>query len=95
MERDARRIAAEAREKGNARLELQAIAASRAHIALMAKLATASQNLEPEERLQRERQAEAARLVAATLGAVDELVDQGDLPPRVAQVLLGSGSPSA
>jgi hypothetical protein len=89
LERDARRIAAEAREKGNARLELQAIAASRAHMELMAKLASAAQHLEPEERLQRERQAEAARLVAATLGAVDELVDQGHLSRGVAQVLLG------
>ena len=53
LERDARRIAAEAREKGNARLELQAIAASRAHVELVAKLATASQQLEPEERLAR------------------------------------------
>ena len=65
LERDARRIAAEARGKGNARLELQALAASRAHVELMAKLATASQQLEPEERLARERQAEAARLVEA------------------------------
>lgn len=88
LERDARRIAAKAREKGNARLELQAIAASRAHVDLVAKLATAAQNLEPEERLQRERHAEAARLVAATLGAVDELVDQGHLCRGVAEVLL-------
>jgi hypothetical protein len=55
LERDARRIAAEAREKGNARLELQALAASRAHVELTAKLATSSQQLEPEERLARER----------------------------------------
>ena len=63
LERDARRIAAEAREKGNARLDLQALAASRAHVELMAKLASAAQGPEPEERLARERQAEAARLV--------------------------------
>jgi hypothetical protein len=87
LERDARRIAAEARDEGNARLELQAIAASRAHIDLMAKLAAASQNLEPEERLRRERQAAAAQLAAATLGAVEELVEEGDLHPAVAQAL--------
>ena len=87
LERDARRIAAEAREKGNARLELQAIAASRAHVELMAKLAAAAQNLEPEERLARERQAEAERLVNATVGAVHELVVQGHLQPEVAQAL--------
>ncbi len=61
LERDARRIAEEARESGNPRLELQALSASRAHVELMAKLATTAQNLEPEERLERERQAEAAR----------------------------------
>ncbi len=87
LERDARRIAAEARAKGNARLELQALAASRAHVELLAKLATASQQLEPEERLARERQAEAARLVDATVEAVDELVVQGHLQPEVAQAL--------
>ena len=99
LERDARRIAAEARAKGNARLELQALAASRAHVELMAKLATASQQLEPEERLARERQAEAARLVNATVEAVDELAENGrfdqevvhDLLERVARRLDGSG----
>lgn len=50
LERDARRIATEARENGHPRLELQALAASRAHVELMAKLATASQQLEPEDR---------------------------------------------
>ena len=88
LERDARRIAAEAREKGNARLELQALAASRAHVELMAKLATASQQLEPEERLARERQAEAARLVDATVGAVDELAEDGRLDQEVVHDLL-------
>jgi hypothetical protein len=87
LERDARRIAAEAREKGNPRLELQAIAASRAHVELMAKLASAAQHLEPEERLARERQAAAAQLADAALGTVEELVDVGQLDPAVADEL--------
>ena len=53
----------------------------------MAKLATASQQLEPEERLARERQAEAARLVDATVEAVDALVIQARLQPEAAQAL--------
>ena len=89
LERDARRIAEEAREDGNARLELQALAASRAHVELMAKLAAAAQNVEPEEPLRFAAKAEAERLVAATLGAVDELADEGHLDPRVAEHIRG------
>lgn len=72
----------------HARLELQAIAASRAHVELMAKLAAAAQQLEPEERLARERQAGAARLVDATVGAVDELAADGRLDQEVVHDLL-------
>jgi hypothetical protein len=87
LERNARRIAEEAMEGGNARLELQALAASRAHVELMAKLAAAAQNVEPEERLRFAAKAEAERLGAATLGAVDELADEGRLDPAVADQL--------
>jgi hypothetical protein len=87
LERDARRIAEQAREQGNARLELQAIAASRAHVELMAKLVAAAQNLEPEERLRREREQGATQLAEAALRAIEELVELGDLHPQVAQAL--------
>ena len=55
---------------------------------MVAKLATASQQLEPEERLARERQAEAARLVDATVGAVYELAEEARLDQEVVHELL-------
>ena len=53
----------------------------------MAKLAAAAQNVEPEEWVRLAAKAESTRLAAATIGAVDELADEGRLDAAVADQL--------